>query len=101
MTEALGEKYTDRLISAENVITDFRVRRIQREIIAFSNAVEIQRQIMEKALTDIKPGITTREDVGWWAADQLLAGDPFNIPIGDSVSSVHAGSIPFRITKPV
>ncbi len=73
LTEALGEKYTDRLISAENVITDFRVRRIQREIIAFSNAVEIQRQIMEKALTDIKPGITTREDVGWWAADQLLA----------------------------
>ncbi len=73
LTEVLGEKYTDRLISAENVITDFRVRRIQREIIAFANAVEIQRQIMEEALQNIKPGITTREEVGWWAQDQLLA----------------------------
>ncbi len=73
MTEALGEKYTSRLISAENVITDFRVRRVQREIIAFANACEIQRQIMDEALRRIKPGITTREDVGWCIQDQLLA----------------------------
>jgi len=73
MTKALGEKYTKRLISAENVITDFRVRRVQREIIAFANACEIQRQIMDAGLRRIKPGVTTREDVGWWAQDQLLA----------------------------
>jgi len=73
LTEALGEKYTKRLISAENVITDFRVRRVQREIIAFANALEIQRQVMETGLRRIKPGITTPEEVGWWAADQLLA----------------------------
>ena len=72
MTTALGKKYTGRLISAENVITDFRVRRVQREIIAFADALEMRRRIMEKALQNIKPGITTREDVGWWAADKLL-----------------------------
>jgi Xaa-Pro aminopeptidase len=73
MTKTLGEKYTGRLVSAENVITDFRVRRVQREIIAFANACEIQRQIIDKALRRIKPGITTREEVGWWAQDLLLA----------------------------
>jgi len=73
MTEALGEKYTGRLISAENVITDFRVRRVQRELIAFANACEIQRQVIDAGLRRIKPGVTSREDVGFWAQDQLLA----------------------------
>ena len=72
LTKALGEKYTKRFVSAEKVITDFRVRRVQREIIAFANALEIQRQIMEAALRRIKPGISTPEEIGWWAADQLL-----------------------------
>jgi Xaa-Pro aminopeptidase len=58
-------------VSAENVITDFRVRRVQREITEFSNACEIQRQIMDAAYRRIKPGITTREETGWWAQDQL------------------------------
>lgn len=73
MTKALGEKYTKRIVSAENVITDFRVRRVQREITEFSNACEIQRQIMDAAYRRIKPGITTREETGWWAQDQLWA----------------------------
>jgi Xaa-Pro aminopeptidase len=71
MTKALGKKYTDRIVSAENVITDFRVRRVQAEITAFAQACEIQRQIMNMALRRIKPGKTTREETGWWAQDQL------------------------------
>jgi len=73
MTKALGEKYSSRMVSADDVITDFRVRRVQREIIAFANACEIQRQIMDAALNRIKPGISTREEIGWWAQDQLWA----------------------------
>lgn len=73
LVKLLGDKYARRLISSEDVITDFRVRRVQTEIIAFAKACEIQRQIMETALKSIKPGITTREDLGWWAQDQLLA----------------------------
>lgn len=69
----LGEKYIKRLISSEDVITDFRVRRVQTEIIAFAKACEIQRLIMESALQSIQPGITTREELGWWANDQLLS----------------------------
>ena len=72
LTKALGEKYMNRLVSADKVITDFRVRRVQREIIAFANALELQRQTMEAALRRIEPGISTPEEIGWWAADQLL-----------------------------
>lgn len=72
LTEALGEQYASRLVSAERVITDFRVRRVQSEIVAFANALEIQRQVMEEALHRIEPGATTPEEIGWWAADRLL-----------------------------
>ena len=73
LVRLLGDKYADRLISSENVLTDFRVRRVQREIIAFANACEKQRQIQEEALRRIEPGISTREDIGWWAMDQVVA----------------------------
>jgi Xaa-Pro aminopeptidase len=73
LVKLLGDKYAQRLISSEDVITDFRVRRVQTEIIAFAKACEIQRLIMEAALKSIKPGVTTRDELGWWANDQLLA----------------------------
>ena len=71
LVKLLGEKYAKRLISSENVITDFSVRRVQSEIIAFANICEIQRRVMEEGLRMIKPGLTSREEVGWWAQDEL------------------------------
>ena len=75
LVERLGEPYASRLVSSEKVITDFRVRRVQSEIVAFAAAGEMTRRILERALSGevITPGATTREDVGWWARDQLLA----------------------------
>ncbi len=74
LVERLGEPYVSRLVSSERVITDFRVRRVQSEIVAFANAGEMTRQILERALSNevITPGATTREDVGWWVKDRLL-----------------------------
>ncbi len=73
LVKELGSPYTERLVSAENVITDFRVRRVQREVAAFAHILEIQRQVMEAALRRIEPGVSLPEDIGWWAADELLA----------------------------
>ena len=72
LEKILGPKYSRRLVSAENVITDFRVRRVQREIIAFANALEFHRQILHRALSRevITPGVTTLRDVGRWVAEQ-------------------------------
>ena len=91
MTKALGKKYTSRFISAEKVITDFRVRRVQPEIIAFANACEIQRQVMDAALRRIQPGETSREEVGWWAQDQLLAQ---GIPPSYEAATLHLPYVP-------
>ena len=73
ITEELGP-YAGRLVSSEQLITDFRVRRVEREIAAFSTAGEITRRLNERALSNevIQPGITTREDVAWWVQDRLL-----------------------------
>ncbi len=74
LTQALGEKYSERIVSAEQVITDFRTRRIPREIEVYAEVCEIARQLLERALSNevITPGITKLEDVGWWMEDQLL-----------------------------
>ena len=73
ITEELGP-YAERLVSSEQVITDFRVRRVEREIAAFSTAGEITRRLEERALSNevITPGVTTREDVAWWVQERLL-----------------------------
>jgi len=74
LVEALGETYAARLVSSENLITDFRVRRVQSEIIAFARAGETTRQILERALSRevITAGLTTGEDVAWWVQERLL-----------------------------
>ena len=74
LTRALGPEYSKRIVSAEYVITDFRARRVQSEIAAFSQALEMHRQILERALSNevITPGVTTLGDVGWWVQEQFL-----------------------------
>jgi len=74
LVETLRKKYAERLVSAEKLVADFRSHRVASEITAFGRAAELTRQIMEKALSNevITPGVTTRDDVGWWIQDQLL-----------------------------
>ena len=73
LEKILGAEYSSRIGSAENVIIDFRVRRTQREIVAFANALEIHRHILERALSNevITPGVTTLGEVGEWVTEQF------------------------------
>jgi len=75
LVEALGEKYANRLVSAEQVITDFRDRRVIREIVEYGQLGEATRLLIERALSNevITPGVTTKEDVAWWVKEQVLA----------------------------
>jgi Xaa-Pro dipeptidase len=72
LVKILGPKYSERIVSAENVITDFRARRTLREIAAMTNALEIHRQLLERALSNevITPGVTTLREVGLWIREQ-------------------------------
>ena len=73
LVKTLGEPYSSRLVSAEKLISDFLHRRVPSEIVAFGEAGQITREIEERALSNevITPGVTTLEDVAWWARDQL------------------------------
>jgi Xaa-Pro dipeptidase len=72
LVRLIGDKYESRLVSSGDLVTDFRVRRVQSEIIAFAKIAEMQRQLMEETYRRIVPGVTTREDLGWWVQEQLL-----------------------------
>ena len=74
LLEILGEPYSNRIVSAENVISDYRGRRVVREIVEFGQLGEITRLMIERALSNeiITPGITTLQEVAWWTKDQIL-----------------------------
>ncbi len=74
LVETLGPVYAERLVSADQLITDFRVRRVNSEITAFATAGEMTRRLFETALSNeiIVPGVTTPRDVGWWVQERLL-----------------------------
>ncbi len=73
LTKLLGDKYSERIVSADYLITDFRTSRIPREIEVYTVLCEIAKHLLESALSNevITPGETTLEDVGWWMEDQL------------------------------
>lgn len=74
LIQLVGVELSTKLVSAEQLITDFRTRRILSEIVVYGQICEIARQLLERALSNevITPGETTLEDVGWWMEDQLL-----------------------------
>jgi Xaa-Pro aminopeptidase len=75
LVDTLGEKYAERLVSSEQVITDYRDRRVISEIVTYGYLSETTRQIIERALSNkiITPGVTSLEDVGWWLTGQVQA----------------------------
>jgi len=74
LVNTLGKPYSERLVSAEKLVSDFRSRRVSSEIIAFGEAGQLSKEIAERALSNevIKPGITTLADVAWWIYEELF-----------------------------
>jgi len=73
LAEILGEKYENRFVSAEKLVSDFRSRRVASEIAVYGEACELSYTIAEKALSNavITPNVTTLEDVAWWMKEEL------------------------------
>lgn len=74
LIKLIGVELSTILVSAEQLITDFRTRRVISEIVLYGQLCETARQLLERALSNevITPGKTTLEDVGWWMENQLL-----------------------------
>ncbi|MBT8080372.1 MAG: M24 family metallopeptidase [Gammaproteobacteria bacterium] len=85
LSETLGEKYSNRFVSAQKLASDFRSRRVATEIAAFAAAGEMSREIAERAFSNevITPGKTTLADVAWWMHEQQFRknlGTSFGMP---------------------
>ena len=62
---SIGEKYAARMVSAQNVVSSFRSRKVPEEIALYREAVRLTIQLEEEALSRkvITPGVTTEMDV--------------------------------------
>ncbi|GIS57501.1 MAG: hypothetical protein CM1200mP1_14390 [Candidatus Neomarinimicrobiota bacterium] len=60
----LGPIYSKRIVSAEDVITDFIVRRTSREVAAQTEVLALARQLGLQNISKIVPGVTTIKDIG-------------------------------------
>jgi len=68
VSQALGEPYASRLVSAEGLCVGWLERRLPEELAAYPRLVEMGHQIIARAFSSevIHPGITTTDDVVWW-----------------------------------
>ncbi len=64
LQKIIGPKYSERMVSAENVILDFVLRRTSREIGAQAHVLAMSRQGSLKKLRSIVPGVTSAGEVG-------------------------------------
>ena len=62
LEKTLGPKYSARIVSAENVINDFLVRRTSREVAAQVEILALARQRVLEILRNIVPGETTARE---------------------------------------
>ena len=63
LEKILGPEYSQRIVSAENVILDFIIRRTSREIAAQTHTLAMARQRGLERIATIVPGKTTIRDV--------------------------------------
>jgi len=67
LIESIGNKYAERLVSAEPVVVAFRVHRTEKEVELMRTSFEIAKKIHHEVLSNdfIIPGKTTAEDIFW------------------------------------
>jgi len=64
LTEELGEKYADRLVSSEYVTVDFIIRPVPSEIKLLKKMRQAELKRVKKAFAEIVPGVTKNREVG-------------------------------------
>jgi Xaa-Pro aminopeptidase len=72
LVNMLGDKYAERIVSAENLITDFRTRRVMSEIVFYGELCKETVEVMDEAFDIVEPGVTTVKDIGRWLVNQNM-----------------------------
>ncbi len=64
LTEELGDKYANRIVSSENVMMDYIIRKVPSEIELLKKMRKDEDERVKKAFAEIVPGETKNRDVG-------------------------------------
>lgn len=69
----IGEKYVDRIVSAEKVAIGWLETRTPKEMVLYPQIVRIAHEIIAEGFSDrvIQPGVTTTDDVVWWFREKV------------------------------
>ncbi len=73
LEEALGPKWTARMVRAENLPVEYLSIRVPEMLPTYRQLMEIAHHLIGRAFSSevIKPGVTTNTDVVWWLRQQL------------------------------
>lgn len=73
LVDAVGKKYADRLVSAENLCVGWLEIRTEAELEVYHHITDIAHEIIEEAFSNrvITPGVTTALDVRWWMRQKI------------------------------
>jgi Xaa-Pro aminopeptidase len=74
LVDTIGEKYANRIVSAELVVRDFRLNRTALETAVYTDLLNWSARWMEEALStaNVRTGETTSADINWWLRDRAL-----------------------------
>ena len=73
LTEAIGQDYASRFVSAATLIVEYMDTRLPEELEHYRTAVELTEVLTRRAFSNevITPGKTTAGDVRWWFLQQV------------------------------
>jgi hypothetical protein len=73
LEEVLGDKYSNRIQSAEELVVRWLETRTAQELEVYPAIVALARSIISEAFSDsvIVPGVTSTEDVRWYIAERF------------------------------
>lgn len=73
LQKTLGEKWSSRIVRAENLPLEFIATRLPEMLPKYHDMMKIAHHLIARAFSNevIKPGTTTSEDVVWWLRQQV------------------------------
>ncbi len=73
LADALGDKYTDRLESAEMLAVGWLESKLPQETAQYRGVMRVAHQVIAEAFSNqvIVPGVTTNQDVVWWMRQRV------------------------------
>lgn len=73
LAAAIGDKYAERLVSAESLAIGWLETRIADEMRVYPTVVRIAHGIIAEGLSEevVTPGVTTTADIAWWYRERI------------------------------